>query len=317
MKTYLFLILALLGKHLLYAQEAPLSADFTISRNKTTLYGTLVKPAAARKKVPVVLLITGTGQMNRNLNLGLGRGSDAYKMLADSFASAGIASVRFDKRGVGASAAALKHDSLLRFEDHILDVVACLEKIRQSKQFGPVYLVGHSEGALVALIVANRVKVQGVVCMETLGERSDIALGKQLNKNTPGKPTEVDTILSQIRAGHRVKVQNKYLITVFRPSIQPYMSSLFSYDPREEIKKIKVPVLLINGTNDLQVPADNVQLLQQANPAVAVRMIPRMNYMLKEVPEELEVNVASYNDPSLPISAALVQEIIRFCRSSR
>ncbi|MBL7712446.1 MAG: alpha/beta fold hydrolase [Chitinophagaceae bacterium] len=317
MKTCFLFLIALLGcSRMLQAQENA-GSGFTITRNNTTLYGTLVKPAGVKKKVPVVLLISGTGQMNRDLNLGLGRGSDAYKMLADSFAAAGIASVRFDKRGVGASEAALKHDSLLQFEDHILDVIACLEKIRSSRQFGPIYLAGHSEGALVALIAANRFKVQGVICMETLGERSDIALGKQLNKNTPGKPTEVDTLLSQIRAGRRVRVQNKYLVTVFRPSIQPYMSSLFSYDPQAEIKKVTVPVLLINGTHDLQVPTDNTRLLQEANPAVSVKLIPGMNYMLKEVPEELEKNIASYNDPSLPLSAALAEEMIRFCRSAR
>lgn len=317
MKTYLFLLAALLCcNSMLQAQDA-VNTEFTVTRSKTTLYGTLVKPAGAKKNTPLVLLIAGTGQMNRDLNLGLGRGSDAYKMLADSLAAAGIASVRFDKRGVGASEAALKHDSLLKFEDHILDVIAFLEKIRGSRQFGPIYLAGHSEGALVALAVANRSKVHGVICLEAPGERSDIALKKQLTKNTPGQPTEVDTILSQIRAGHRVKVQNKYLVTVFRPSIQPYMSSLFSYDPQVELKKVTVPVLLINGTHDLQVPVENVRLLQQANPVANVKLIGGMNYMLKEVPEELDQNVASYNNPTLPVSAALVQEMIRFCHSSR
>jgi pimeloyl-ACP methyl ester carboxylesterase len=316
MKTYISLLIWLLGSSQFLSAQQVLVSDFNIEQEKTIIYGTLVKPAVAKKPLPVVLLIAGTGPMSRDLNLGLGRGSNAYKMLADSFAAAGIASVRFDKRGVGQSEAAVKHDSLLRFEDHITDVLAYLKKIRSDKQFGAVYLAGHSEGALIAMIAANRFPVQGVICMEMISERADIALKKQIDKNAPDH-SELDTILSKLRAGQKVKVGNKYLVTIFRPSIQPYMISLFSYDPQAEIRNLRMPVLLINGGNDLQVPEENAHLLKTVHPDAAVKIIPAMNYVLKEPGEDRDKNVASYNEPDLPVSSALVQEMIRFCQARR
>jgi hypothetical protein len=112
-----------------------------------TLFGTLLMPTLTKIKPNVVLIIAGSGPTDRNCNSELGLKSNAFKMLADSLAKAGIASVRYDKRGVGESVGAATSESETRFTDMVDDAVSFLKKIKASGQFGKIFIAGHSEGS--------------------------------------------------------------------------------------------------------------------------------------------------------------------------
>lgn len=284
------------------------------TKTGTTIYGTLLLPEKVKKNIPVVLFISGTGAVNRNGNSGYGAGTNAYKMLADSLQNAGIASLRYDKRGVGESSKAIKSDSALCFDDMVEDAVNFIKKIKKNKKLGNIYIVGHGEGALIAMIAANKEEVEGVVCIAAFGEPADVILKKHLTKNFEERADGLDYIISEIKAGRKIIIENKYLVNVFRPALQPYLGGLYAYNPQTEIKKIEVPILIIQGKKDLQVSNENAELLKKANENAELILLPDMNYVLKDVGDNRDENIASYNNPNIPVSAALAKQLIRFCK---
>jgi fermentation-respiration switch protein FrsA (DUF1100 family) len=106
------------------------------------------------------------------------------------------------------------------------------------------------------------------------------------------------------------------LYALFRPSVQPYLISLFQYDPQEEIAKLKIPVLILQGDLDIQVSEEDAELLHEANPNTKKVIIENMNHVLKnsksmDMNEQLE---DSYNNPKSPVNEQLVKEIVGFVR---
>lgn len=102
------------------------------------------------------------------------------------------------------------------------------------------------------------------------------------------------------------------LLSLFRPSVQPYMISWFRYDPQVEIRKLSIPVLLIQGTNDIQVPVEEANRLAAARPEATLVLVEKMNHLLKPVEGDREANVKTYNDPNLPIAPELAGYIKAF-----
>ncbi len=105
-----------------------------------------------------------------------------------------------------------------------------------------------------------------------------------------------------------------YLNALFRSSVQPYMISWLKYDPQLEIAKLEQPVLIIQGTTDLQVTQEDAERLAKANSKAVKKIIPEMNHVLKTVPLEGQENIQSYNQPDLPINSELVQAITTFIK---
>ncbi len=102
------------------------------------------------------------------------------------------------------------------------------------------------------------------------------------------------------------------LVTLFRPSVQPYIISWFKYNPQEEIKKLQIPVLIIPGTKDIQVTTEDAKLLATANPKAKLALINNMNHIFRIVKGSRDENIATYSNASLPISDELVKTIIMF-----
>ena len=102
------------------------------------------------------------------------------------------------------------------------------------------------------------------------------------------------------------------LNSLFRPSVQPYLISWFKYDPVEEIAKIDVPVLIIQGDRDLQITVDDAKQLHMGNPNSKLAIVQGMNHVLKDVPEDREGNLKTYNDSNLPLNKQFVKELVRF-----
>ena len=116
--------------------------------------GTLLRPSS--RPPLVVLIVAGSGPTDRNGNSVLGVSANSYKILADSLAAHGLASVRYDKRGVGASSGAMMPEEKLRFDDYVADAAAWIDSLAHDPRFSRVAVIGHSEGALIAAVAAER-----------------------------------------------------------------------------------------------------------------------------------------------------------------
>ncbi|WP_412071981.1 alpha/beta fold hydrolase, partial [Pseudomonas fluorescens] len=102
------------------------------------------------------------------------------------------------------------------------------------------------------------------------------------------------------------------LQVIFRPSVQPYLISLFRQDPAAAFAKLHMPALIIQGSNDIQVGVDDARLLKAAKPDAELALIDGMNHVMRIVPNDVKRQLASYKDPQLPLAAELGSRILRF-----
>ena len=276
------------------------------------IVGTLTVPDQV-KTTPVVIIIPGSGPTDRNGNSPIGLHTDAYKMLAEGLAQNNIASLRFDKRGIGDSKAAMPDESSIRFDTYVQDVIDWITQLKGDKRFPKIYLLGHSEGSLIGMLAAQKSKVNGFISISGPGRPMDEILREQLaNKLPPQLLSESDNILDSLKAGKTVTNVPPTLHALFRPSVQPYMISHMKYNPSTEIAKLKIPVLIIQGTTDLQVPVSDARLLASAKPNARLVIIDNMNHVMKESDDDLQHNLATYKNPDFPLKAGLMKDLVQF-----
>lgn len=278
-------------------------SDFNLQTPTGTIYGTLSLPAVPH--APVVLIIAGSGPTDRNGNSSMaGIDPDTYKLLAAGLAARGLASVRYDKRGIGASIAAGTSESNLRFDMYVDDAAAWLEKLHADARFSKAVVAGHSEGSLIGMIAAQRAPLSAYVSLEGAGRPAPALLREQLKRNLPGSLyTQSDAIIAQLQEGHTVANVPAELNSLFRPSVQPYLISWFKYDPAEEIAKVRVPVTIVQGTADIQVSMIDARALKAAAPSARLVVVDGMNHVLKHAPDTSSQSaiLAGYTNPNLPI----------------
>jgi len=272
--------------------------------------GTLTIPANAPAKLPVALIIAGSGPTDRNGDNPMMK-NEGLQKLAYGLAAKNIASLRFDKRGIGESKAAGKTEADLRFEDYINDARSWIEWLKQDKRFSKVFVAGHSEGSLIGMIAAHNT-AHGYISIAGAGRSADKILKEQLAAQPAVVKDSSYPIIDSLVLGKTVASVPRMLFVLFRPSVQPYMISWFHYDPQAEIKKLTIPVLIIQGTNDLQVKEEDANLLAKSNTKAKLTLIKNMNHIFRIVEGDRKENLATYITPTLPISEELVNNISEF-----
>jgi pimeloyl-ACP methyl ester carboxylesterase len=297
----------------------------TLSGN---LHGTLLLPQSKRK-MPVVLIIAGSGPTDRDGNSPLLKGANnSLKLLAEGLAARGIASLRYDKRGVGESGkdmflaakitGRMPREEDLNFDRFIDDAVLWGQKLRGDKRFSVVAIAGHSEGSLIGMVAAKKMKADAFISIAGAGRPVGQILLEQLKKQLPPDLMKTsEDIVSRLAAGKFVESVPPSLNVVFRPSVQPYMISWLAYDPAKEIAKLSIPVLITQGATDIQATAQDVKSLASSKPSAKVLIIDGMNHVLKDVPSDTVKQLASYSDPALPVMPELIDEISRFVKKAK
>lgn len=162
----LFLLCVLYGR----AQVLPLEENVVLNTKEGQIKGKLLFPGGV-KTCPVVLVIAGSGPTDMDGNSAVGNlRNNSLKFLAEGLAANGIASLRFDKRGIGTSASAGKEEAKLRFEDYVNDVTGWIDYLSKEKRFTTITVAGHSEGALIGMLACqNRPKVKGYISIAGAG----------------------------------------------------------------------------------------------------------------------------------------------------
>lgn len=293
----------------------PLSNEKPIVLETATgkIFGTVTLPEAPGN-IPVVLFIAGSGPTDRNGNNPLGVKSNTILQLAQALAKAGIASVRYDKRGIAESHAAMQVPADLKFEDYVNDAKAWLALLKKDPGFSSITVAGHSEGALIGMMAANG-NANRFISIAGAGYPADEILKTQLKRKVNAVHFETfSNAIDSLKSGHLLKYTPEGFVSLLHPSVQPYLISLFKYDPRIELKKLKIPVLLLQGTKDLQISVADAEQLKSAHTKSELIIINNMNHVLKAISDGTEENIKSYSNPDLPIDTILIKSMTDFIK---
>jgi pimeloyl-ACP methyl ester carboxylesterase len=283
------------------------------------LRGTLLSPA--KPGAPVVMIVPGSGPTDRDGNNPMGVNAATYRLLARDLAARGIATVRIDKRGMFGSAKAVADANAVTIPDYAADVHSWVGAIRRTTGVPCVWVLGHSEGGLVALTAAQGGReVQGIcglLLVATPGRPVGQVLRDQLRANPANAPIldQALAAITKLEGGGRVDPGSlrPALQPLFNESVQGFLISAFAQDPARLIAATKMPVLVLQGERDLQVGVQDARLLAQAKPAAQLVLLPDTNHVLKAVlTDDPAANMATYANPGQPLAPGVVDAIVRF-----
>ncbi len=292
-------------------QVAP-KTDIAVQLETKTgkLDGTVDLPAG-NGPFPVVILLPGSGPTDRDGNQAQLK-NDCLKQLGQGLAGKGIAVLRYDRRGVGKSAGAAPKEEDYQFDMLVADVLEWVTLLEQDMRFSRIGIVGHSEGALVGMLAAKRAPVAAYVSLAGAGRSLPDVLREQLGKNLPeSQKSKWEPIVSELEAGRTVADVPKELSALFRPSVQPYLISLFKIDPARELSEVKVPVLIVQGTTDVQVSTADSRRLSEAKKDAKLYVVENMNHVFKRATTPAEQRTA-YFDSAVPVMPEMIDEVAAF-----
>lgn len=311
MNKLVFLFIVLLSTQTIpniFAQDSSyVEKEVTIDRFTD---GTLTTPADTTKKYPLVIFIQGSGPTNRDGNAPMMK-NDGMKKIAHQLAQNGIASFRFDKRIFKMNKYGIREEDL-RFEDFVTDVNSIISHFNNEYKFNKLIIAGHSEGSLIGILAAERNEIDGFISLAGAGRSIDQIIVEQLAKQSGTLAENADTAFKEIKLMGSTNNYSPYLESIFRPSVQPYMKSWMQYDPALEIAKLEMPVLIINGSFDLQVDVKDAEMLKNANAQAELVILENMNHIFRKIEGENLENTKAYNEPQRPLHPELIPAITQF-----
>lgn len=300
------LCLAMLASQMVMAQEDTIRLPFShgVLEGSLRVAG---EPAAGR---PLVIFVAGSGPTDRNGNQPQG-GAATLKLLADSLAQRGVSTFRYDKRNIGRSVFDSIREEDLRFDTLVSDLGLWIGHFEDDDRFDRIILAGHSEGALVATLAADRYPgVDGLVTLAGAGRTADTLIMIQLERQPPFIREAADSLFRLIRAGQPAE-SPPFLMALFRPSVQPYLRSWMMYDPAEWVARLEMPVLVVQGGQDLQVFAEDADRLAGSARDGTRLDIQDMNHILKAVSDQ-DDNIRSYTDAERPLHPLLISGLMEW-----
>lgn len=265
--------------------------------------GTILLPDGVENP-KLAVIIAGSGPTDRNGNQQM-ISTNSLKYLAEGLSENGIATFRYDKRIIKQMKDRTLTEESIRFDDFIEDAIAIVDYFKRSKAFSNIYIIGHSQGSLVGMIAA-RGRVDGFISIAGAGQEIDDVIVDQLDKQAPGLKDNARQAFDDMRANGLAVNYSPGLASIFRKSIQPFMLTWMRFDPKIEIAKLDIPVLIINGEKDLQVQVSEAEKLKAAKPDAQYEIIAGMNHILKKIDGDDIENSKSYNEPKRPV----IQEVI-------
>jgi hypothetical protein len=280
------------------------------------LKGTMLSPSTER--AAAILIIPGSGPTDRDGNNPAGILAAPYRLLAEGLVARGVTTVRIDKRGLAGSAGATPDGNAVTITDYVAGVHAWTTVIRQRTGASCVWLLGHSEGGLVAMAAGrNQPDICGLILVSAAGRPMGEVLRAQLEANPANAPLLDQALpaIDDLEAGKRVDTTNMPapLMRLFNPKVQGFLISAFSYDPGQLLKGYPKPVLILQGLRDLQVHETDANLLKEADPHATLTLLPDVNHVLKSVSsDDRRANIATYSNASLPLAPGVVGAISDF-----
>jgi len=261
-----------------------------------TLAGTLTLPKGASRTRPVsaIVTVTGSGPQDRDENIGL-PGFRPFRQIADSLARRGIAVLRMDDRGTGASGGTFKGSTSADFAEDVRAGLAYL-RTRPEIRADRLGVLGHSEGALIAPMVAEKEPtLRAIVLLAGIAQPGRSALyfqlKNQIEHNAKLTPDMRDSQIAEIPK--RIDAMM---------AVDPWMKFFLTYDPAPTMRRVKTPVLILTGSRDQQAVPDQVALQEAAfkeggNKDVTARVLPDLNHLFVQDTDGFPGNYATLPPP--------------------
>tara|TARA_B100000401_G_C52777332_1_gene706382 strand:+ start:340 stop:1260 length:921 start_codon:yes stop_codon:yes gene_type:complete len=285
------------------------SNDYVIeSFDNHLIHGTLIESSELNSILSII--ISGSGPTDRDGN-NISLKSDYLKILAEGLQKNGISTYRYDKRGVGRSLGDIESGNEIKFSDYINDAVSIIKHFRDTKKFKKIVVIGHSEGALIGMIASNSI-ADHFISIAGAGEDYLTVIQRQLSNRAPYIKSMSDSIIKQLRNNKTVDSVSPIMNNLFNISAQRFLIDASSYDPTEQISKLNIPVLIIQGTNDIQIEVNDAQMLHNAALNSRLEIIVGMNHVFRQASENYFLNLQTYGNPELPIDNSLVNLITDF-----
>lgn len=260
------------------------------------------------------LIIPGSGPTDRDGNNGNILQTNMYKMMSDSLAARGYAVLRYDKHGVGESREVDFSEYAMTFESYVKDAARWIKTMKANPRFSKVVVIGHSEGSLIGMLAADSSGADAFISLEGAGTSADSLILNQLKVQQLTIYEDAARITQRLKAGQTVDTVPPFLQAVYRPQIQNYLRSWFRYHPVTEIQKMKIPVLIVQGSTDIQTTPAEGRALKAAKPDAEYLYINGMNHVLKSAPTDRGMNLATYFNKDAPLHPELIPGLVAFLR---
>ncbi|MGY1702495.1 alpha/beta hydrolase family protein [Geodermatophilus sp. SYSU D00766] len=298
-------------------REVPLTVP-----GEPPLAGTLTLPDSPGP-VPAVLLAPGSGPLDRDSDHRRAR-FGVTRDLAHALAEGGVASLRYDKRGVGATPGDWRRAGFTDNADDLVRAATALAA-RPEVDGDRVVLAGHSEGALLAATaVARGVPAAGVVLLACSATPGAELLRWQARQIGPTLPAPVRALLRLTRTDLERKVAANHerirATTTDVARIGParlnarWHREFLAHDPRTDLARIVVPVLAVTGEKDLQVPVADLEVIAATVPGpVTVLRVPDLTHTLRRQPGRASMG-AYRGELRRPVDAGVLAAVVGWCR---
>ena len=309
MKNLICCVLMIISSLITVAQDTTFT-ETELSIDKFT-DGTLTLPTEEYNKY-LIIFIQGSGPTDRNGNQPMLQ-NDGIKKIARELAGNGIASFRYDKRIFKAQKLQLSEKDMI-FEDFVEDAKNVVMHFRKEKKFSNIIIAGHSEGSLIGMLAAQE-DADAFISLAGAADPIDEIITEQVTNMAPELGASARSAFDDLSKNGKTSNYSPMLEAIFRPSVQPFMSSWMKYDPSEEISKLQIPVLVVNGTSDIQVSEEQAQKLAESNENSELAILDQMNHIFRKIEtKDRLVNTKSYNEPNLPLHPELVSILTEFVK---
>ena len=307
MKPYFIALLFLLSFFSYSQEESFTQEQLTITKH---IDGTLLLPILDEVKKPdLAIIIAGSGPTDRNGNQNFLK-NNSLKKLAEGLTNKGIATFRFDKRVVKQIRQG-NVDPNIMFDDFVSDAKDVIAFFNKDDKYNAIYVIGHSQGSLVGMLNADE-NVDGFISIAGAGRNIGDVIVEQVTKMAPQLGVEAQKVVDQLKKGKTTTDYPQVLASVFNADIQEFMINWMKYEPTEILSSLQIPILIINGTKDLQVTEEEANLLKKANDEAELVIIENMNHVLFEIKGDDLENSKSYNEIQRPLATELIESIVNF-----
>ena len=285
------------------------ASDYIInSFDNHNIHGTLINLNNTNSTLAII--ISGSGPTDRDGN-NTSMKSDYLKMLAEGLQENGISTYRYDKRGVGKSVGDLKSGHEIKFSDYINDAVSIINHFKECKTFKELVVIGHSEGALIGMIASQSI-ADRYISVAGAGEDYLTLIERQLSIQPPFVKSMSEPIIEKLKNKKLVDSVPPLLNSLFRVDVQTYLIDASSYDPSVEISKLNMPILIIQGSTDIQIEVSDALILHKAAKNSRLEIIDGMNHVFRQASDNRLLNLQTYGNPDLPIDNSMVSLVSEF-----
>jgi len=274
---------------------------------------------ASPQEFPLIILVAGAGKTDREgNNVDVPGKTDTLKQLAYMLRERNVGTLRYDKRGVGEAYKLEKPGQMTSFSQHIQDLARVIQFAAELPRRGRLILAGMNEGAWMASaalgLLPPEVQVDGLIMLDASGISPMELLRESLDslsEELESKALEAAETL--VKTGNLIEVPPD-LEDFFSPARAMWLATWLAFDPVATLETVKIPVLLVYGSSDAQVDRRAFSKLIEAKPEAGVRIVPNMNYVLKEVHSENE-NYAAFTDPTYQIPVLLADLLASYAKA--